>query len=82
MQTWKLLLLGTVLGAAVVGVIVPYNYNPFAPMGDNAIAASRIDSRPPISAPADLIAASKETRDNIKTFDSKEGWGPFSKVDW
>ena len=82
MQTWKLLLLGTALGAAVVGTVVPYNYNPFAPMGDNAIAASGINSRQPISAPADLIAPSKETRDNIKTFDSREGWGPFSKVDW
>ena len=82
MQTWKLLLLGTVLGAAGVGTAVPYNYNPIVRMGDNAIAASGVNSRQPTPAPADLIAPSRETRDNIRTFDSGEGWGPFSKVDW
>jgi hypothetical protein len=81
MHTWKIVLVGTVLAAAMIVTMVRYGSNAFERVGGNAITAHAIESRQPISAVPDPITPSKHDRDD-KTSDSEHGWGPFRTVDW
>jgi hypothetical protein len=80
-HTWKIALVGTILGAAVIGAAIHYSSNPFGRAGGNALAAHGMDSRQPVSTVTNPITPSKVIPDS-RTSGSEHGWGPFRTVDW
>jgi hypothetical protein len=81
MQTWKIVIVGTVVAVAMIVTMVRYRSNAFEGVGGNALTAHAIESRQPVSAVTDPVKPSNDARDG-KTSDSEHGWGPFRAVDW
>jgi hypothetical protein len=82
LYSWKVILIGTALGTAVIGTIVQLSSSSFERAGGSAIATPGMVARQPISAVTDPITSSRKTHDSSETSDREYGWGPFRLVDW
>ena len=81
MHTWKIALVGAVLGVSLIVATAHYGPTALWRVAGDARAARETDSHRPIALAADPITPS-DNAGGARAPGGEHGWGPFRTTDW